>query len=162
MKTKQPRIIDGHNVSKLFDQTQKPHSFGDDHKNFIPKYGSIIYTVWDSKNKFIYVGIGGVGRKKNPRERILQHRSGRRSGDQFCTYIQDYYVLPEILKKSSYKPMKKRLDDKTKSYIREKLFYRFLILEDVDRTEVESIERQIKEGVFGFPSPILNGLPDSW
>ena len=100
------QIINGHDVSNLFDLTNSPISFNDDHKDFIPDYGSMIYTVWDKDGKFVYVGICGLEGKKNPRGRIAQHRSGRRSSDQFCTYIQDFYVLPEMLKTGSYEPKK--------------------------------------------------------
>ena len=155
-------IINGHDVSSLFDLTSSPISFNEDHKNFIPEYGSMIYTVWDKDQNFVYVGICGLEGKKNPRGRIQQHRSGRRSSDQFCTYIQDFYVLPEILKAGSYIPKKKSLDDMTKDYIHNKLFYRFVMVDDVNRSEIISMEDEIRKGVFGFPQPVLNGLPDSW
>ena len=156
------QIINGHDVSNLFDLTNSPISFNDDHKDFIPDYGSMIYTVWDKDGKFIYVGICGLEGKKNPRGRIAQHRSGRRSSDQFCTYIQDFYVLPEMLENASYEPKKKSLDDMTRDYIRNKLFYRFVIIEDISRRKVISMEDEIRGGVFGFPPPVLNGLPNSW
>ena len=155
-------IIDGHDLSDLFRSDTAPISFSEDHSSHIPEYGSMIYTVWNTDSQFVYVGISGLGGKKNPRGRIAQHRSGRRSGDQFCTYIQDYYVLPELLKSGSYKPKKKSLDDMTRDYIRTKLFYRFVIIKDISRVEIISIEDEIREGVFGFPAPVLNGVPDSW
>ena len=154
--------INGHDVSSLFDLTSPPISFNEDHKKFIPEYGSMIYTVWDKDQNFVYVGICGLEGKKNPRGRIQQHRSGRRSSDQFCTYIQDFYVLPEILETRSYQPKKKSLDDMTRDYIRNKLFYRFVMVDDVNRSEIISMEDEIRKGVFGFPQPVLNGLPDSW
>ena len=156
------QVINGFDVSNLFDLTKLPISFNDDHKRFIPEYGSMIYTVWDKDEKFIYAGISGLGGKKNPRGRIVQHRSGWRSSDQFCTYIQDFYVLPEMLETGSYEPKKKSLDDMTRDYIRNKLFYRFVIIEDISRRKVISMEDEIRGGVFGFPPPVLNGLPDSW
>ena len=127
------QVINGYDVSNLFDLTKPPISFNDDPKKFIPEYGSMIYTVWDKDEKFIYAGISGLGGKKNPRGRIEQHRSGRRSSDQFCTYIQDFYVLPEMLETGSYEPKKRSLDYMTRDYIRNKLFYRFVIIEDISR-----------------------------
>ena len=156
------QVINGFDVSNLFDLTKPPISFNDDHKRFIPEYGSMIYTVWDKDEKFIYAGISGLGGKKNPRGRIEQHRSGRRSSDQFCTYIQDFYVLPEMLETGTYKPKKKSLDDMTRDYIRNRLFYRFVVIEDIGRSEIISMEDEIRNGVFGFSPPVLNGLPDSW
>jgi hypothetical protein len=58
---------------------------------------------------YIYVGIGGLAgatvHDRNPRSRIIQHAQGRRSGDQFCIYIQDFYVIPAIISKP-YEPKK--------------------------------------------------------
>ena len=156
------QIIDGHDISNLFDLNKQPISFADDLTKYIPKYGSIIYTVWDSKQNFVYVGIGGVGSTKNPRSRIAQHRNGGRSGDQFCVYIQDFFILPELLKKEHYKPEKGLLDHQTKTYIQRNLGYRFVIIEKIARKDLIAIEEQIKRGVFGFPAPLLNGFPDVW
>tara|TARA_B100000029_G_scaffold27656_1_gene26997 strand:+ start:239 stop:721 length:483 start_codon:yes stop_codon:yes gene_type:complete len=156
------QVINGFDISNLFDLTKPPIPFNDDPKRFIPEYGSMIYTVWDKDEKFIYAGISGLGTKKDPRGRIEQHRSGRRSGDQFCTYIQDFYVLPEILETGTYKPKKKSLDDMTRDYTRNRLFYRFVVIEEIGRSEIISMEDEIRKGVFGFPPPVLNGLPDSW
>jgi hypothetical protein len=46
----------------------------------------------------VYVGIAGrkTQRALAWRVRLLSHASGRRSGDQFCVYVADHYVLPEL------------------------------------------------------------------
>ena len=67
-----------------------------------------------------------------------------------------------MLETGSYEPKKKSLDDLTRDYIRNKLFYRFVIIEDISRRKVISMEDEIREGVFGFYPPVLNGLSDSW
>ena len=59
-------VINEIDLSNLFDLNKPPVSFRDDHTEYIPEYGSIIYTVWDSDDKFIYVGVGGVGKKRDP------------------------------------------------------------------------------------------------
>ena len=46
-------IINELDLSNLFDLKEPPVSFRDDHTEYIPEYGSIIYTVWDSDEKFI-------------------------------------------------------------------------------------------------------------
>ena len=48
-------------LHQLFDSSVSPISFSENCKEYIPEYGSIIYTVWDKNRKFIYVGIGGLG-----------------------------------------------------------------------------------------------------
>ena len=45
-------IINGIDLSNLFDLNKHPVSFKDDHTEHIPEYGSMIYTVWDSDEKF--------------------------------------------------------------------------------------------------------------
>ena len=43
----------------------------------------MIYTVWDSDDKFIYVGVGGVGKRRDPRSRINQHRADHILGEAY-------------------------------------------------------------------------------
>ena len=81
-----------------------------------------------------------------------------RSGDQFCIYIHDFYVIPEIVKQFSYQPSKGALDKLTRDYIRTHLSYRFVGFESADSDRiVKSLETQIKSGAFGL-HPILNGV----
>ena len=54
----------------------------------------ILYSIF-LNNEFIYIGRCGVTNFQH--FRLNSHRSGRRSGDQFCIYIQDYYVLPLLI-----------------------------------------------------------------
>ena len=155
-------IIDNHDVSKLFDDKYPLIKFSDNPNDHIPTYGSIIYTIWDKEKKFIYVGIGGLGQspntplsKRNPRSRIFQHKSGRRSGDQFCIYIHDYYIVPQ-LNFSKYKFKKGYLDKLTKNFINENLSYRFCVFQKNDSIEiVRSLEKKIQQGIFGI-KPLLN------
>jgi hypothetical protein len=73
------------------------HSFAAPLAPEIPTKGAGIYTVWDEDGKLVYVGVAG----RNPNStglarRLHSHASGRRSGDQFCVYVADHYVLPEL------------------------------------------------------------------
>ena len=80
-------ILDGYDLSGLFDSSINPISFAENPANYVPTKGSIIYSVWDKDEKFIYIGISGIQKNKEKREpltRIKKHASGRRSGDQFC------------------------------------------------------------------------------
>lgn len=63
----------------------------------IPSSGAGVYTIWDDDGELIYVGVAG----RNPAgkglaSRLRSHASGRRSGDQFCVYVADHYVMPEL------------------------------------------------------------------
>ena len=100
-------VIDGHDLSKLFDESSSPISFSEDPREHIPNKGSIIYSVWNKDKKFIYIGISGLQKsleKRSPLSRMISHASGRRSGDQFCIYIHDFYVIPKLIEKGKYSP----------------------------------------------------------
>ena len=155
--------IDGHDITPLFDLDTPPIPFSNPAVQNIPQFGSIIYTVWNTNNDFIYVGIGGVKTgvplsQRNPRSRISQHSSGTRSGDQFCVYVQDFFVIPEIVKSEKYVPEKGLLDKLIKEYIHKNLSYRFIVFQDENSIEiVRSLESKIKRGESSFGSTFLNG-----
>ena len=79
-------MIDGHDLSSLFDKKYPTIKFSEDPKDHLPQRGSIIYTVFDRSGQFIYVGIAGIQKLPDRRSsisRMMSHKSGRRSGDQF-------------------------------------------------------------------------------
>ena len=81
-----------------------------------------------------------------------------RSGDQFCVYVQDFFVIPEIVKSEKYVPEKGLLDKLTKEYIHKNLSYRFVVFQDENSIEiVRSLESKIKRGESSFGNPFLNG-----
>ena len=153
-------ILDGYDLSKLFDNSIKPISFAEDPRNYISNNGSIIYSVWDKEDKFIYIGISGLQKsleKRSPLSRMVSHCSGMRSGDQFCVYIHDFFVIPNLLKEKDYKPERGSLDKLTKQYIHENLSYRFISFNSNNSdTIVRRLENKIKSGVLGL-KPFLNG-----
>ena len=66
--------------------------------------------------------------KRSPLSRMISHCSGLRSGDQFCVYIHDFYVIPKIIESGQYHASKGLLDKLTKEYIHKNLSYRFVSL----------------------------------
>ena len=113
-------ILDGYDLSKLFDNSIKPISFAEDPRKYISNNGSIIYSVWDKEDKFIYIGISGLQKsleKRSPLSRMVSHCSGMRSGDQFCVYIHDFFCHTKPLKEKDYKPERGSLDKLTNKYI---------------------------------------------
>ena len=154
-------IIDEYDLSELFDSSIKPINFSEDPRKFIPKQGSIIYSVWDKEDTFIYIGISGLQKsleKRNPLSRMISHCSGLRSGDQFCVYIHDFYVIPKIIESRQYQASKGLLDKLTKEYIHKNLSYRFKSFNSDNSDEiVRKLESKIKSGVLGM-SPVLNGI----
>ena len=153
-------LIDGHNLNDLFDTQTSRISFGEDPRTHIPKTGSIIYSVWDYDEKFIYIGISGLQKsleKREPLSRMIAHASGKRSGDQFCIYIHDFFVIPELIQKGIYTPLRGELDQLTKSYIHDNLYYRFISFQSDDSDEVvRRLENKIKNGEIGVIQ-LLNG-----
>ena len=149
------------NISQLFSSTVELQEFNTKNINHIPSFGSIIYTVFLDRSEYIYVGIGGLAGKtaqdRNPRSRIMQHTQGRRSGDQFCIYIQDFYVIPELIG-SKYTPKKGYLDQLTKEFIQSRLTYRYLVVQTEDSDQVvRQIERELQRDEHGYGVPLLNG-----
>jgi hypothetical protein len=155
-------FVDGYDLSHLFDSSLGSIEFSEDPRKHIPDNGSIIYSVWDQQQKFIYIGISGLQKsleKRNPLSRMISHASGLRSGDQFCVYIHDFFVIPNLLKEKSYKPERGSLDKLTKQYIHENLSYRFISFNSDDSDAiVRRLENEIKSGALGL-KPLLNGTP---
>ena len=93
--------LNGHDLSCLFDKAVQPIRFAGSVKEHIPDSGSIIYSVWDKDEQFIYIGIAGTQKaleKRSPLRRMQSHSSGRRSGDQFNIYVHDCYIIPNLIK----------------------------------------------------------------
>ena len=152
-------LLDGHNLSPLFDTSVKPVSFAEDPAKHVPNKGSIIYSVWDGKDNFLYIGISGLQRsldKRSPLFRMVSHASGRRSGDQFCVYIHDFFVVPSLINEGTYTPKKGALDRLTRDYIRKNLSYRFLSFQTANSDKiVRDLEEKIRRGELGI-KPMLN------
>ena len=98
------------------------------------------------------------GRRKGLWERLNSHASGRRSGDQFCVYICDRFVVPDLTNNelSAVGDGSISLDQFTKSFIREELSFRFIEVEDGEAAY--NLERQVKAGSLAIGKPMLNPL----
>ena len=141
-----------------------------------------IYTVWDKHENFIYVGMAGRGvqasntadvadtqdpdkpkpkRKKGLLGRLHAHQSGRRSGDQFCVYVCDYFVVPTLDKPQRDEIARGELflDDLTRDHIHKEFAYRFIYLPD--GKTAEKLERELRAGGYlpELEKPFLNPLP---
>ena len=151
-----------YDLSLLFSAATPLRAFSTSNITDIPAFGSIIYTVFLDCIDFIYVGIGGLAgatvHDRNPRSRIIQHATGRRGSDQFCIYIQDFYVIPAIISKP-YTPKNGYLDTLIKEFIQSRLTYRYLVIqtEDSDKA-VRRLERELQNNEHGFGLPKLNAI----
>ena len=143
-------------------------AFRDWPDNTIPPVAAGVYTVWEGQ-RFIYVGMSGRGgtqadierklaageTKKGLYSRLNSHASGRRSGDQFCVYICDRFVVPRLSPDQlASLGNGELLDEMTREYIRSHLSYRYVVVED--GKAALSLEREVQEGALSAGKPLLN------
>ena len=110
-----------------------------------------VYTVWRGA-KFVYAGMAS----KNLYSRLRSHASGRRSGDQFCVYVCDRFVIP-VLTADELRAVGSgtlSLDQLTRDYISRHLSFRFIELPDA--TMARTMEGRIREGELSAGPPLLN------
>jgi hypothetical protein len=133
----------------------------------VPPVAAGVYAIWDD-DLLVYVGMSGRGRTRQDLEdaqgggrrvglwtRLNSHASGRRSGDQFCVYVADHLVLPMLTagQVEGIASGKIRLDDLTRSRVRDHMSFRFLITPDGE--SAAALERELRAGALGT-KPSLN------
>src|SRR3954452_10668086 len=96
----------------------------------IPGSGAGVYTIWDEDGGLVYAGIAG----RNPAgkglaSRLRSHASGRRSGDQFCVYVADHYVLPELTREQieAIRDSRLSMDALVRDKVRAAFSFRFAV-----------------------------------
>ncbi len=132
----------------------------------IPSVAAGVYAIWND-NELFYCGMSGRGieaaieQNKNKYglvTRLQSHASGRLSGDQFCVYVANRLVVPELsdFDLPKFKAGELTLDKLTKAYIHEYLQYQYYVV--TSSAEAYSIEAQARRGeIFGV-KPLLNPL----
>ena len=149
-------------------QNGQLHRFSGWRRSLVPRAAAGVYTIWDTgSGAFVYVGMAGV---KEPRpdaeyglvKRLGKHASGARSGDRFCIYVQDHFVLPCLTRPDieAIAARRLRLDDRVRAYIHRNLGFRFA--ETPSGREALAVELRLKSGDWPGGKPLLNpdGLPD--
>ena len=137
----------------------------------IPMVAAGVYTVWEG-DEFVYVGFAGMKltvrdiaqanslRKAiGLRDRLNSHASGARSGDQFCVYICDRFVLAALSEgdRDAIREGDLRLlNVRTRQHIRERYDYRFALTPDGKAARV--LERAVQQGALTVGRPLLNPL----
>lgn len=138
----------------------------------IPAISAGVYTIWNG-DAFVYVGMAGhsldaksieahrgSGAKKSTGlyDRLSSHAGGRRSGDQFCVYVCDRFVLATL----TWEDIERiatgalSLDALTRQYIHQHLSYR--VVETPDGQTARLVENQIRAGALSCGKPLLNPL----
>jgi hypothetical protein len=148
------------------------HHFADWPNKDMPRAAAGVYSIWNTKSEFVYVGMAGHGKSAEDiqaalekgkttglRDRLNSHASGRRSGDQFCVYVQDILLLPRLTSDDIDQIVTRQLtiDRLVRDYVHENLSYRYVITED-GKSALE-LERKVIGGALG-DHPILNPPSD--
>jgi hypothetical protein len=127
-----------------------------DHGDIIPRTGAGVYTIFGDAGELIYVGIAG----RNPAgsglaSRLRSHASGRRSGDQFCVYVADHYVMPALHRDQveAIRDGQLQMDALVRTHIHQHFVFRFTTTDSYP--DAMKIENLVKAGALG-PRPRLN------
>ena len=145
------------------------YRFADWPNQAVPHGRAGVYSVWRG-DEFIYVGISGRGMRATsetvdnlttkPQKglwgRLSAHANGRRSGDQFCIYVFDRLLLPNLTREQIERAATGQLslDGLVRNFIRESLGYRFALT--TDSRAAETIERHIQREGLNGQLPLLN------
>ena len=161
--SKRKKLRDGeHPLWPVFDLDCRPISFRDDLVEKVPDYGSIVYTIWDIEDTLLYVGIAGLQREpfqRNPLKKLQSIASGKRQKEPFCMRVYDQYVIPDLVARGHLDSTSLDLNEATKDFIGNNLFFRFASFSDeVSASVVRHYQKEIRRGAYGFPSPVLNGV----
>jgi hypothetical protein len=122
----------------------------------LPKTGAGVYAIWDDKSELVYVGIAGRNiAGKGLHGRLKSHYQGRRSGDQFCVYVGDRYVLLDLteIERRGIAAGTLSMDQKIRDFVRAHFAFRYVEVNDY--VTAIRIENAVKAGALGRP-PHLN------
>jgi hypothetical protein len=125
--------------------------------DLIPGSGAGVYTIWDDAGELIYVGVAGRNPEgKGLASRLRSHASGRRSGDQFCVYVADHYVMPDLERRQieDIRDGKLSMDRLVRERIHDRFVFRFVAVEDY--ATALGIENAVKAGELDAGPPRLN------
>jgi hypothetical protein len=152
-------------------ETGPLHRFQDWPNEQVPKRAAGVYTVWDG-DRLLYVGMSGRAMTAEDLEvsdsgrvvakglwtRLNAHASGRRSGDQFCIYISDRFVVPALTPSHQQQLAagSLSLDSLIRAFVRERLAYRFVVT--ADGAEAAKLEEEVRRRGLSAGKPYLNPL----
>lgn len=149
-------------------ESGQAYPFSDWPHESVPRIAAGVYTIWEDTS-LIYVGMAGRGltaqdiaapdeprKAKGLWSRLNSHASGRRSGDQFCVYVCDRFVVPRLLpdQQAEVGAGKLSLDALTRQYIHDHFSYRYVVTKD--GSQGLALERQIQAGALKAGKPFLN------
>jgi len=130
----------------------------------IPHVAAGVYVIWQGE-ELLYAGMSGREIEKAIKEgkkkyglvtRLASHASGRLSGDQFCVYVANRIVIPELKQSqlNKFRDGTVTLDQMTKKFIRTKLEYQYLLVERSQ--DAYDLENYCRSGAIFNRKPTLN------
>ena len=154
---------------ELLDTLEKGprHRFSDWPNPSVPKAAAGVYTVWEH-GRLIYVGMSGralaaedvaePAKAKGLWTRLDSHASGRRSGDQFCVYVCDRFVVPHLSpqQQAQIGDGVLLLDALTRKHIHDHFEYRYVTVDNGN--DAFALEREVQRGALSVGKPFLNPL----
>jgi hypothetical protein len=151
-------------------ETGPSHRFSGWPEPSVPKIAAGVYTVWEG-GRLIYVGMSGralaaediaapdePAKAKGLWTRLDSHASGRRSGDQFCVYVCDRFVVPQLTphQQKQIGEGVLSLDALTRKHIHDHFAYRYVTVDS--GRDALALEREVQRGALSTGKPFLNPL----
>jgi len=144
----------------------KRYRFADWPNVEVPLVAVGAYAVWNSEQLF-YCGMSGRALEKALEEgkrkyglvtRLNSHAKGRLSGDQFCVYVANRLVIPNIPPEDlpKFASGELKLDILTKQFIHDHLDYQYMIVDS--SKEAYEVEKKARCGLIFGMKPLLNPL----
>ena len=161
---------DRQELLRALETGPRRHRFSDWPNHDVPKVAAGVYTVWEN-SRLVYVGMSGrsltaediaapdePSKAKGLWTRLDSHASGRRSGDQFCVYVCDRFVVPRLTdeQQAQIGDGVLSLDALTRQHIREHFEYRYVPLDN--GKDAFALEREVQRGGLAAGKPFLNPL----
>lgn len=145
------------NFSRIFDFKDWPN-------RKIPLVAAGVYSIWH-ESRLIYCGMAGPEIEKaifqNKKKyglysRLHSHASGRLGGDQFCVYVANRIIIPDLkeIDLQKFRSGELTLDLLAREYIQEYLSYQYCVLES--SKETRELEIAARRGVVFNERPFLN------
>ena len=130
----------------------------------VPTSTAGAYVIWE-RDRLIYCGMSGrqlnhpdaaIGKQCGLLTRLNSHASGRLSGDQFCVYVANRLIVPDLALEDlpKFRSGDVSLDKLTRQYIRERLEYQFACV--ASGKEAFALERECRSGKTFGVRPLLN------
>ena len=143
-------------LEKSIDMSEfsRRHKFADWPNVEVPKIGAGVYAIWNG-DQLVYCGMSGRGienldlaskKRYGLVTRLDSHASGRLSGDQFCVYVANRIVIPQLVPEQleKFSSGALTLDILTKEYIRSRLEYQYANVGT--SAEAFDLERRCRSG----------------